>query len=610
MKIIKWVVIALALLVTGFVVYITQIFNLNDFKPQIIEAVETETGRKLQINQDLSWSFFPSIGINLGGIALSNPQGFSDAQMVQVNQVVANVSLMPLLSKQIEVEELVLDGLVVNLVTTKDGRTSFDGLTKEEQAKSEASEPKADGKSSFDPSSVYVGGISVTNTQINLIDEQSATKQAFTLTSFKLGEFELGKTADFSYVFEAVLPDMNAKSQGKGQLTVGKDIQSVSVSGFSIENTLTGANLPNNKVVGNVSAELNVNLASKALELVLSQIQVDAINGNGDIKVNYGTKVPQIDVNLAFNEIDLNPYMPARQDGESQQAPDDSNQASTPATEPDLSALKTLDVDFTFKAKSIKAQKLVTENWDMTTSIKNGVINLSNLSADMYEGSLLTKAKLDGRAKVSSYNFDMSVNGVQFRPLLTDAAEVDMLSGNANIKVTGSGKSLIPDNLKRNLNAKGNFEIADGSLYGVNIPQMIRSAKQKLSGDLSSAKPEEQKTDFTSLTGSFTLAKSVLNNPDLAMASPLLRLAGKGNANIDTQTIDYSLTTSVVGSLAGQGGDDSLSGVDIPLSISGSFAEPKFALDTEALLNQKLKQETEKAKDKLKDKLFEKLGGF
>ncbi|NKF51457.1 AsmA family protein [Shewanella sp. WXL01] len=610
MKIIKWVVIALALLVTGFVVYITQIFNLNDFKPQIIEAVETETGRKLQINQDLSWSFFPSIGINLGGIALSNPQGFSDAQMVQVNQVVANVSLMPLLSKQIEVEELVLDGLVVNLVTTKDGRTSFDGLTKEEQAKSEASAPKADGKSSFDPSSVYVGGISVTNTQINLIDEQSATKQAFTLTSFKLGEFELGKTADFSYVFEAVLPDMNAKSQGKGQLTVGKDIQSVSVSGFSIENTLTGANLPNNKVVGNVSAELNVNLASKALELVLSQIQVDAINGNGDIKVNYGTKVPQIDVNLAFNEIDLNPYMPAQQDGESQQAPDDSNQASTPASEPDLSALKTLDVDFTFKAKAIKAQKLVTENWDMTTSIKNGVINLSNLSADMYEGSLLTKAKLDGRAKVPSYSFDMSVNGVQFRPLLTDAAEVDMLSGNANIKVTGSGKSLIPDNLKRNLNAKGNFEIADGSLYGVNIPQMIRSAKQKLSGDLSSAKPEEQKTDFTSLTGSFTLAKSVLNNPDLAMASPLLRLAGKGNANIDTQTIDYGLTASVVGSLAGQGGDDSLSGVDIPLSISGSFAEPKFALDTEALLNQKLKQETEKAKDKLKDKLFEKLGGF
>ena len=127
---------------------------------------------------------------------------------------------------------------------------------------------------------------------------------------------------------------------------------------------------------------------------------------------------------------------------------------------------------------------------------------------------------------------------------------------------------------------------------------MIRSAQQKLKGDLSESNKEELKTDFTSLTGSFTMKDAVMTNPDLAMAAPLIRLAGKGTANI------------VVGSLSGQGdaNDESLKGVDIPLTIKGTFQEPKFGIDTKALLEGKLKGETDKAKEKLKEGLFKKLG--
>jgi AsmA protein len=166
--------------------------------------------------------------------------------------------------------------------------------------------------------------------------------------------------------------------------------------------------------------------------------------------------------------------------------------------------------------------------------------------------------------------------------------------------------------LKKNLLANGRFDITDGALYGVNIPQMIRSAQAKLKGDLSADTKEERKTDFSSLTGNFTLENGVATNPDLAMSSPLLRVAGKGSANLLTEALDYRLTTSLVNSLKGQGGSekDALAGIDIPLAITGTFQKPEYALDTQALLNNQLKEETDKAKEKLKDSLLKKLGGF
>ncbi|MGL6122973.1 MAG: AsmA family protein, partial [Shewanella sp.] len=288
------------------------------------------------------------------------------------------------------------------------------------------------------------------------------------------------------------------------------------------------------------------------------------------------------------------------------------SEANTQAVEPDLSALKQLDVKFKLAVKSIKVANLSTQNWLMDVGIKNGVLDLTKLNADLYQGQLLLSAQVDARQAVASYQFDKKITGVHIRPLLKDAADVDRLAGTANFDVKGKGKSLIPEQLKKNLLANGHFDINDGALYGVNIAQMIRSAQTKLKGDLSPDTQEERKTDFSSLTGGFSLENGIATNPDLAMSSPLLRLDGKGTVNILTEALDYRLTASLVSTLKGQGGrdKDALAGIDIPLAITGTFHKPEYALDTKSLLNNQLKEETEKVKDKLKDSLLKKLGSF
>jgi AsmA protein len=361
----------------------------------------------------------------------------------------------------------------------------------------------------------------------------------------------------------------------------------------------------------NLTANIHVDTAKQVLSLVLSKLDLADISGSGDMTVAYGSKVPKVEAKLAFADIDLDKLLPPSTEPEKSSEAAQPKVVDTVATEPDLSGMKAVDMALGLSIKSLKVAGLTTDNWVMNAQLNNGILELQKMTADLYQGKLSASAKVDGRNKVASYSFNSSLSQVNLRPLLTDAAKVDMLAGTANISAKGSGSSLIPVNIKKNLDVNGNFNIADGALYGINIPLMIRNAQAKLKGDLSSPKGEEQKTDFTSLSGSFTVKDGQANNPDLAMLSPLVRLSGAGGANLLQESLDYRLTTALVDSLKGQGGktSDKLAGVEIPLLISGTFAQPKFSLDTDALFKNKLKDEAEKAKDKLKDSLFKKLGG-
>lgn len=70
MKFIKWLLALLVTLVVAVTLYLTVFFDPNDFKPEIVNAVKKQTGRELVIGDDLSWTFFPTVGINLGDFTL------------------------------------------------------------------------------------------------------------------------------------------------------------------------------------------------------------------------------------------------------------------------------------------------------------------------------------------------------------------------------------------------------------------------------------------------------------------------------------------------------------------------------------------------------------
>lgn len=589
----KW----LLAVVVGFIAvaafYLLVVFDLNDFKAEITAKVEQQTGRQLQIAGDIGWTIYPSLGVSLTDVKLSNPKGFAPEQMLEVSELVASVALMPLFSKDLQVQQLHLDGVTANWVTRKDGSSSMDGLI------ADKANPTTE-TGSATSQQLQLQDLSISNLQLNLLSEGSP-EQRLTLKSLKLGDFKANEWAPLDFELVVLSGQTQLDVKGSAQLQLSENNQLVQLKDFALETDFTG--VPVKQL--SLETELKLVLDKKQLEWQWKKLQLDEIKGSGQLSVNYA-KQAVIKLDLQLDEVDTASYMG---ENSAEQAGTTAQQNSA---EPDLSALRQFDLDLKLAVKTLKAAGLHTENLQLALTNKAGLVQIQNASADLYQGKVLAKATLDARKTPVSYSFNKQLSGLALRPMLIDGADIDLLSGTAKLTIEGKGYSLLPDQIKKNLLATGSFEVTDGSLYGVNIAQMIRNAKATLKNESQTSEDTEQKTDFSSLTGSFNLTDGVLTNPDLKMAAPLLRLAGKGSANLLTEALDYQLSTALVNTSKGQGGKekDELAGVEIPLKISGTMQKPKYSLDTKALLEGQLKDKVESGKEKLKNKLLEKLGGL
>jgi AsmA protein len=268
----------------------------------------------------------------------------------------------------------------------------------------------------------------------------------------------------------------------------------------------------------------------------------------------------------------------------------------------DLSSLKALNADGSLRIGSFKYGKTKANNIRIDVKADEGVTTVSPLSANLYEGSTNGAIKIDAR-NTPEVTINQNLSGINIGPLLVDTINNDMLSGKGSLSlnVTTRGNSIA--DFKKALNGKAAMNLADGAVKGIDIAGSIRAVKSKINilGNSNVDNDATKKTDFSELTASFNIKDGVAHNEDLAMKAPILRLAkgdSFGDIDIANQTINYLAKPTVVKSIKGQGGEelDSLSGIPIPLKITGTFSAPKFGMDFASVGK-------EVAKSKLVDKV-------
>lgn len=117
------IVLALIMSLVGLLIYM---LDVNDFKAQIVDYVKTHQQRDLVLEGDIHLNYFPQLGLDTGKLSLS--QRNSGRKFASVNNARLYVAWWPLLTRQVRVERIVLDGLHANLVRHPDGSTNFDDL--------------------------------------------------------------------------------------------------------------------------------------------------------------------------------------------------------------------------------------------------------------------------------------------------------------------------------------------------------------------------------------------------------------------------------------------------------------------------------------------------
>ncbi|WP_456377166.1 AsmA family protein [Thiolapillus sp.] len=353
------------------------------------------------------------------------------------------------------------------------------------------------------------------------------------------------------------------------------------------------------KALTRVSGNIHVLQQGGALTAKPISIKLDDSSLDGELEV-LSFDGPVVRANFKLDAIDLDRYLPPKPEEEAAVGKEQ-EQATAAAEKPDFAALRKLDLEAKFSVGSLKINGLKMKNILLNVKSRKGVLTMDPISAALYEGKFQGSVRLDVRQDTPRFSAKKNLSGIQIEPLLNDLTGKAQLSGVGDVKVDISGKGLDDATIKRNLNGSFSIHFRDGAYIGFNLAQAIRKATGQATSDA------PQKTDFAELKGSGVIKNGVVKNDDLYLASPALRVMGKGKVDLVREQVNYLLTTKIVGSLEGQGGSDKLKGVAIPVRIKGDLNNPSPSVDLEAALKANAEHKLEEKKQELMDKAGEKL---
>ena len=367
--------------------------------------------------------------------------------------------------------------------------------------------------------------------------------------------------------------------------------------------------------------------ANLAWDATLQSFSVSTLTAHIDESTLGGTlkvknfEAPAITFDFDLDQIDLDRYLPPPTEADATAGSAEADKArdgkaankgksKAAAEELPLEPLRQLDLNGDIRIGQLKAFNLRTTDVKVKISADDGVLKVSPLTANLYEGAVDLDLKLDARKDTPTLSVKETLTGVQAGPLLKDLTGSDTVLGTATVKADLIGTGADADAIKKTLNGSANFSFKDGAINGVNIAALIREAQAVLQGQPAPKQEGPNRTDFALLKGSATIKNGVVKNDDLKMKSPLLRISGAGKASLPAETIDYTLTTKFVGSLEGQGGkgDKKLEGVAIPVHVGGTFSSPTYSPDLGAVASEAAKKEVDKRIKKEQKKLEKKLG--
>lgn len=113
-------------LITGLIITVITQYNPNAYKPLITQWVKDKKQRDLKLDGDIKLTIFPQFGLNISRLSLSELD--SHEVFFHIENIQLSLSLWPLLSKQLVIHKLAIQGLDATLILFADGRTNIDDL--------------------------------------------------------------------------------------------------------------------------------------------------------------------------------------------------------------------------------------------------------------------------------------------------------------------------------------------------------------------------------------------------------------------------------------------------------------------------------------------------
>ncbi|WP_432471543.1 AsmA family protein [Amphritea sp. HPY] len=317
LKIVGGLVALLVIVVVAGGVLLGMFFDPNEYKPEIKKLALEQGGVELNIDGDLGWSVFPWLGIEINQISVNYP---GQPQLAELNQAQVSVEIPALLSGNVKMSSIVLDGLTLNLVKTKDGKTNWaiSGAGQQvpgDTAEAEATTPDAAEAAGGAALALDIESIAITNGNISYDDQMTASKvllNNFSMTS--------GKVVTDAF-FPAELSFQAEQFQaGEKQLTVDAGVQAeffldlaeqkYDIKGLKSTLGLSGAPFNGKSLSVNLAADIASNLGDESTRIDNLKLTAANLNATGNVAIQ-GFAKPTITGQLEVDSFSLQELLAA-----------------------------------------------------------------------------------------------------------------------------------------------------------------------------------------------------------------------------------------------------------------------------------------------------------
>ena len=595
-RLLTTLMILLVVLVAGLTSLVLMV-NPNDFRGYMVRQVEARSGYNLQLDGPLRWHVWPQLSILSGRMSLTAPG--ASQPMVSADNMRLDVALIPLLSHQLQVRQVMLKGAVIQLTPEAEAQRAKNAPV---VPKGTISEPDVTRGWSFDVSRLKVvdsvlvfqhgSDEQVTVRNINLQMEQDDKRQAHV-------EFSSRITRDQRDLTLSLTADVNVSDYP----------QQITANLSQLNYQLQGAALPPSGISG--AGSLQLGWHSENNQLSLSQLQLTANDSDlqGEASVVMQDK-PEWKVNLHSRLLNLDKLVvnssSAAGDGANQQAQQTAAQnrpgpmIAQEAGESNYRDLRDFNAGVNITADAVRWRGLAFSDVQSALVNQDAILTISQLNGKLGQGTLSLPGLLDASGPQPKLSFQPQVKNIEIGSILTAFDYPIALSGQLSMSGEFSGDHLNAEAFRRSWQGDAQLELAHSRLQGMNFQQLIQQAVSRSNSGVDAQQSSENVTELNHFTAQASLDNGELALNNMVGESNVLSLTGQGTMDLVKEICDTDFAIKVNGGW--QGSDSKLIEVlkttPIPLRVYGPWQQLNYSLQVDQVLRKQLQDE---AKRRLND---------
>ncbi|QLJ65202.1 outer membrane assembly protein AsmA [Serratia marcescens] len=567
--------------------------NPNDFRGYMVKKVEQKSGYQLTLEGDLRWHIWPQLSILAGRMTLTAPG--AKAPVVSAENMRLDVKLLPLLSHQLFVKQVMLKNAVIRLTPDSEEHSQVDAPIAPAGSGTDA----ADAAWKFDIDNLRVVDSLLIwqradNEQINVRDinltlQQTEKRQAQLELSSRVNRDQRDLT--FSMAADVDLQQFPRQIGAK-------------VTQFNYQ--LAGADILNGGIQGEGNA-LVVYQQTPA-QIAVSQLNVSANNSQltGDISATLGP-VPGYVVNLNSANLDLDALSGWQSSTTTAEQPAVTS-APVIASQVDdrqqnLEALRDFTAQLNLQAAQVTYRGMNVTQLAVAADNQRGLLTLHKLAGQLAGGDFSLPGTLDARGNKPVISVQPVLNQVELGTVLKAFDMPQMLTGKFSMNGDLTGDRLSSQAFERRWRGTAQLAIQDAQLHGLNIQQLIQQAVARNDNSVRGQDSYQRYTEVKSVSAQASLNQGTVKLSGLTADSPLLALTGAGSINMPGKQCDMALNVRVTGGWQGRGElIEQLQKTPIPLRVYGPWQQLNYQLQVDQVLRKTLQDRAKDALNKWAEK--------